>query len=218
MAHTFDTGLSAPTRTLVRNAIVDALAPLLTTSGLYLRSIKPFAGTIGGAGDDEGIDRAYEVIGTQAPAILVSAGDVTYARTGNTGHQWQGELTVQVIALTNNARSLDARLAADVVAGASNTADPGLDVILEHAAQLLTGSNLGLGPKVKVLEPVSDQHLAFSTDRNLALGALTFRLSVSRDVLQYRTALAALAELAITWKGREQPSASDGHQFTQELP
>ncbi len=233
MAHAFDHGLAKPLRTLVRNGVVAALAPLLATVGCfggaafdsdafasgpaggYLKSIGPFAVMIRGREDDVGLDHAFEVLSGRAPAVLVALGDLPFDETGATGHAWHGDLTVQVLVFSQHARSLEDRLAGgDAAATASNSADPGLEVMLEHVRELLIGNDLGIGPAVWQLRPELEQELG--TSKAETLWAQTYRVKVNGSVLEHRTALIRIAEFLTTWRAKAEPGGDPVHTFTTE--
>ena len=211
MSHDFDHGLFAPLRAVVRDGIVTALAPLLSVNGGYLVAIEPFAGTIRGRGDEDGIDRAFDVLKGRSPSLLVAVGDKTYDKTGIKGYQWDGDLSVQILFLSMHGGSLEARLSGDTVSTASDDADPGIEVTLEHVEQLLIGRNLSIGSKVHELQPVSEEEL--DTDKHLTLWVQSYRISISRDVTEHRAALQAITEFTSLWRGKPAPASATEYTF-----
>lgn len=219
MAHAFDHGLAKPLRTRVRDAMIGQLAPLLKANGGYLNAVEAFPRTIDGRRDDAAIDQAFELLKGRAPAVFVACGDKSYDPAGMTGYLYQATLTVQVIFLGNSARSLNSRLAGDVVSAASDTADPGLEVVMEHVEQLLIGRNFSIGTKVHVLVPASEEEIG--TEKSESLWAQTYRIAVSRDVNQHRTPLESITEFMTTWRGKPAPASPTEHTFqalTQVTP
>lgn len=198
MAHAFDHGLAKPLRTLVRDGVVAALQPLLVSSGGYLLAVEALSSQVR-SDDDETMGRIHEVLSGRSPAVLVALGGKEYTEAGNLQHRWSADLTVQVIVFSNHARSLEARLAGDVVSAASDLADPGIDVVLEHVEQLLIGNNLVIGSKAHTLLPQREEEI--STDDGQSVWAQTYAIKVSRDVLDSRVALTRIGEFLTTWRG-----------------
>lgn len=145
MARTFDTGLHVPQRTALRNAIVAKLAPLKKSNGLYLRAIGKLAAPYLGAGDDDGLALLHLTLQGQAPAIVVALGDAKWKSIGMDALDLQGVIAVHVYVATVNPRGpVDGRLEPDVTATADDTADPGIDTMLEDVLQQLVGQDPGV--------------------------------------------------------------------------
>lgn len=144
MPPVFDTGLDFPQRTLVRRAIVEKLGSLLTTANTprYLAAIKRLPREIKGEGDADGLDMVKSVLAGKAPSVLVGLGRL---RGGNSNDPTEATDTLEVLiyVVSSHMRDIvDGRLEIDGVAEASPTADPGIEVILEHVRQLLRGQAL----------------------------------------------------------------------------
>lgn len=145
MAHQFDTGETRAQRSLIRAAVVAKLAPLLSSNGLYLRAIKPFAKVFASRSGEELMDDlgfAQEVLQGQAPAILVALGDKSYKAGGTRSPQTSffAELDIRVYVLSEHNRAREAgRLSDDASSAVANSVDPGIDIMLEHVEQLLIG-------------------------------------------------------------------------------
>ncbi len=142
---TFDTGLGAPQRTLIRNGVVERLQPLLKVNGGFLKKIGTLPWTIRSKSDED-IAWLVEAINFQTPAIIVGLGRQDYQSIGTTGLEWEGELEVVLFVASSNARNIvDGRLAADVQAQADPTADPGIEAMLEIAMrQMVLGQYLDI--------------------------------------------------------------------------
>jgi len=162
MARTYDTGLSAPQRTLIRAAIATRLAPLLKSNGGYLRKIGVLPRPMRGRSEEE-VSLVVQAIDALAPAVLIALGRKRVEPTGTDGLEWRGELEVVVYAASSNARSyVDGRLAADVVAAADDTADPGIEVILQQIEERLLGQDLSIPTSVELREATEDETWTFS--------------------------------------------------------
>lgn len=144
MAHAFDTGLPRAQRTLIRAGVVDALSPLLRANGGYLHVVVPWAGIVRGYTDEVGIDLLKQALLGRTPSIAVALGDRVAEPAGVGGYNFKATIELILYHCAAHARSItDGRAAIDVVGTASNTADPGLDVQMEHAEELLIGQRLG---------------------------------------------------------------------------
>jgi hypothetical protein len=148
MAHTFDTGLPKPQRTLVRAAIVARLAPLLIGAGMYMRGIKqlprPYHGE--SKGDLDGLAMLKVELNGLAPSIGIALGDEDFTQDGTSADELLGDLEIFVyVVSTHNRGFIDGRLAIDVAGAASNTADPGVEVANEHVRERLAGQELAIG-------------------------------------------------------------------------
>ena len=217
MAHDFDTGLPLPIRSLVRAAVIARLAPLLRANGGYLQAVVPFARVIAGGDDTDGHDHAYQMLNGRAPAALVALGSKSYDATSATNAGlWQADLALQVVVFSNNARGLVDRLTLDPVGTADDQADPGIDVMLEHVAELLIGCDLGIGAKVATPRPVSEEHLA--TSEELSIWSINFAISVTADVALLRDVSRRIALIASTLTATTPAGTSADVVVDQETP
>lgn len=198
MAHTFDHGLAKPLRTLVREGVIARLGRLLISAGGYLSAIIPVGSVVRGTEDVDGISYMFDALNGRAPAIAVAIGDETFTPAGMSGYQWRSTLDVRVYAITNNLRSREARQAADVVALASNAKDPGIDILLEHLAQLLIGyqiasSSSPKGQQIFELRPTRQQELV--NNNAMALWEAVFTVDLSREINAKRDVNTAITSL-----------------------
>lgn len=138
MAHTFDTALAQDQRSLIQAAVVALLAPLKRSAGGYLLDVKPIGIVVRTYSDDPGVAQFFASM-SRAPAIAVATGTRPFTSGGVGGKQAIGELEVLVYFASHHSRDMQSRMAQDVVAQASNTADPGLGTMMEHALELLHG-------------------------------------------------------------------------------
>ncbi len=139
----FDTGLARPQRTLIRQHLAAALAPLLKANGGYLSgSIWSLPQPLRSQEDCEYL---YKAILGYTPAIAIALGGKSLERIGLDATEIRGKIEIAVYVVCANARGLVlGRLEQDVGAGSDPTADPGGETILEHVAQLISGQELNL--------------------------------------------------------------------------
>lgn len=189
MAHTFDTGISKAQRTLIRDAIVERLSSLLRRNGRYVVTIKAHAGIVR-SGSEEELDMIADTTHGGAPYILVACGKKSYSPKGMDGRRarFEAELEVVVYVCSKNLRGDLARLAGDVASAQSDTADPGVEVMLEHVEELLIGfaptGFAGTDPNATIhrLDPVEEDELAIAED--LVIYRQTYSVAVARDLVR----------------------------------
>lgn len=142
---TYDTGLTAPQRTLIRNALVARFAPLLKVNGGFLRVVGSVPRTVRGRSDED-LGWICDAINSATPAIIIGLGRADYESIGTTGLEWAAKLEVALYVASSNARGVvTGRLDSDVQAQSDPTADPGIEVMLEIAhRQLVLGQDLGI--------------------------------------------------------------------------
>lgn len=156
-AQVYDTGLLVSQRSAIRAQVIENLAPLLFSNGMYLRAIKPLARPLAGAGDEEGLALINLALGGQAPAVLVALGKKTYEAAGSDYTIGRGILDVVVYVCSANPRAMDVgRLSPDVVSMTDVTADPGIETMLEHVEQLLDGQDIGVHTVYEMLGEAED--------------------------------------------------------------
>ncbi len=193
MAHAFDTALPRPQRTTIRTGAVALLAGLKRPAG-YLQAVIPWGGVLRGYTDDEGIDLLWKALQGRAPAIAVALGDRTNAPAGMGGFNSKGALELLVYFYSNHPRDMEAgRLSPDVVALASNVADPGLDVMLEHAEEVLVGQRVGASATIKQIRLTREEELR--TDSGFSLWVQRYAVEVTRTINPHRGLAQMLEEL-----------------------
>lgn len=197
MTRTFDSGLVQANRTIVRNRVAELLAPLLKSNGGFLKAVSRIDAPLE-AYDEDGMSQMFATLLGRAPAILVACGDRELKPAGiSSGFKNMSFLDVHVYFVNNNARSLLARAEADVVsAGDANavppiagddTADPGIDVAMQCAEELLIGQKLDTeteGAVIKHLELKRERVLRVSN--RLALWTQNYLVGVTRSINQRR--------------------------------
>lgn len=203
MPHKFDTGLAKPQRTLIREAIIAKLAPLLTTANpaRYVAAIKPLPRALRGEGDGDGFAMLkYEVAG-KAPCILVAVGRKRYDSSVNP-LEARGELEVAIYLVSSHARGIvSGRLAIDAVATADLTKDPGIEVMLEHVEELLLGQPLGIAG-VDMLRPTDEDEVV--TFEDFTAWELRFVVAVERVINPNRDE----TELVTSIEGKHEESGT----------
>lgn len=189
MSHEFDTGLSLPQRTIIRRAAVQILSPLTRANGGYLAAVKPFGGVVRTYTDEIDIELLQKAMGS-TPAIGVSlatrqfrnaaimTGGTLGANRSNKAPQALSELQLRLYLSSQHSRDgLTGRHESDTVAAVDVTADPGLDVIMEHAIELMHGTypTATIGT-VKQIEIETEEELA--TLPHVTIWMQTYKLTI----------------------------------------
>lgn len=228
MAHSFDTGLAMPQRTLIRRGVIDLLAGLKRSAGGYLHAVRPFGGIVRSFTDELGIDLLWKALSGGSPAIAVALGDRATHPTGMGGFKGAGELELFVYVYSSHPRDmLTGRHEADVVAAASNTADPGIDVIMEHVEELLVGQRVGA---TAVTSPVNEVNRATPSIKQIQFGreeelrtevAFTlwlqrYSVTVTRSIDKYRNVSQLLEEIRTKVRTSDDASADPADPVTEQ--
>lgn len=207
MAHSFDTGLAAPLRTLLRNGAITLLAPLLKTAGGYLAAVVPWGGIIRGYTDEDGIALIDQVMLGRVPSVAIALGDESLAPSGGTNFTYKGALEMDAYFYARNLRSItEGRTSIDAVGAADDTADPGLDVMMDHVRELLVGARAGSVPAIKQIRPRSADELR--TEDSFTLWVQRYEVTldvqinrnrgISQLIHEFRTNVRAADGVAIT--------------------
>lgn len=181
----FDTGLHRPQRAAIRQAIIDRLGatptgngrPLLKSAGGYVVKIAPLPRPLKGDSDDE---LAFVWIALQGatPSLCVALGRMTLTPIDGL-EDFRGELEVAVYAMSKNMRSfVDGRMAPDIVATGDPTADPGVETMMEHVHEILSGQDIDL-IGVHNMEPKSQEEVATDGEATLWEQRFTLKVDVS---------------------------------------
>lgn len=196
MAHAFDTGLAAPSRSLIRTRALALLAPLAAPTG-YLAAVVPFGAVVRSWTDDAGIDLLVEALSGRAPAIGVALGDGVSSPQGDRFH-FTEDVELLLYHVSNQARDLvTGRLATDVAGAASNQADPGLEVAMAHAKELLVGQFMhASSPAIKHCRP--DREAELTSQGAITIWLQTFQVRLSYSINRNR-GVAQLLE-SIGWR------------------
>lgn len=192
MAHAFDTGLPTAQRTLIRNGAVTLLSGLLASNGGYLAAVVPWGGVLRSHQDEIGIELLRQKLLGRTPSIAIALGDYVPDSKGMGGFNFAGELELLVYFATNHQRDLESgRLAIDAAGLAADTADPGLDVIMEHAQELLVGQRCGASSTIKQVRPEREEELR--TEPDLTIWVQRYSVITTRKVAEFRTVEQLLA-------------------------
>lgn len=194
MAHAFDTGLALPQRTLIRNGAVTLLSGLLRSNGGYLAAVIPWGGVVRGFLDETAIQLLWQELRGRNPAIAVSVGDSSYEAAGMGGFNFKASIELTLYHYSQHKRSETAgRIALDAVALADDTADPGLEIMMEHAKELLIGQRPALGPTVKQLVPRLEEEL--QTRDSHTIWAQRYAIVATSTINSKRTLTQLLGDL-----------------------
>jgi hypothetical protein len=163
----FDSGLHRAQRSEIRDALIARISDALMTStaSRYLRAVRPLPCPLRSDAPEE-IKFILDQLQGQAPAVLVALGRKTYDPKGMEipAVNYRGDIELALYVVCASPRTLqDGRLAADVTASTSTTADPGAEVILEHLEELVLGQELNL-KSVYELRPLYEDELITTGD------------------------------------------------------
>jgi hypothetical protein len=188
MTHAFDSDLAKPQRTLVRDGVVAALEGLRRPT-LYLAAVVLLPAPIrAGQQHEEAFLR--EAVSGQTPAVAIALGGRDFESVGTDNIEWTGDLDVHVYCCTTHARGLVAgRTAADVVADADATADPGLETIGEHVFERLAGLPLTAANAAE-LRPVREEYTFVDADMTVVEQVYKVTVNTDVDPARARTQLA----------------------------
>lgn len=211
-ANVYDTGLPTSQRSAIRTAVMAKLAPLLKSSNpsLYLRAIVPLAMPISAGHDEQALALMNVALAGQAPAVCVALGKKTFEAAGSLEVDGRGILEVHVYVVSSNPRNtVDGRLANDVVAATDNTADPGIETMLEHVGQLLDGQDLGIDTVYEMIAESED--IVWTADdytifEQLYRVKVDLAINVDRNITQLVTSIAAQTSIDTAQSGVPVPA------------
>lgn len=194
MTHTFDTGAAVPQRTRIQRGAITLLSGLKKSNGGYLMEVLPFGACVRSYSDEEGAAEIVSLL-SKAPSIAVGLGDRSNVMVGMGGYQSRGEIDLLVYFSSNNARNAQiGRQEIDVAGAASNVADPGLHVMMEHAVELLIGQRCGgAGTDIKQIRCETEQELV--TTGPVTIWLQTYKVTVLTQISEFRTVSQLLESL-----------------------
>jgi hypothetical protein len=187
-ARTYASGLVAPLRTLVRTGVINLLAPLLRLPSNALG----FATTIAempfkiehGGRDDFEIDVLMDILNNRAPAYAVALGDSKNKAAGMAPSQGRATIEIDVYSFCGHARNIVlGRLAADGSSLAYDAYDPGIEVMMEVARQLVDGARLNatlLGTKASEITWTGEANILTTKDKTV--WAQTYTIDVVQNL------------------------------------
>lgn len=186
MSHAFDTGQPAPQRTRMQHAAISLLSGLKRSNGGYLMDVIPFAFELRPNTDKDDIAQFVSAI-SKAPSIAVSIGTRSSEIKGIGGFQEWGEVDLLIYFSSNNARNQQiGRQEIDTAGLASDVADPGLHVMLEHAKELLIGQYCrAAGTDIKQIRPVREEEIV--TLQPISIWLQTYKVTVLVQIAEFRT-------------------------------
>ncbi len=161
-------------------------------------NVIPWGGIVRVYTDVDGISALVNAI-SKAPAIAVAVGDRSSRVSGIGGYNEMGEIDLCCYFATNNIRNQQIwRQESDVAGLADDHADPGLDVMLDHAKELLLGQYIGgpVGKDIKQLRPEREYELA--TDQSVTIWVQEYKVTVQVGPIptsEFRTAAQLLTSL-----------------------
>ncbi len=205
MTHVFDTQAALPQRTIVRRGAVALLGKLKRANGGYLQDVRPFGGIVRSYTDEPDIEIMQKALGA-APAIGVALASRTFHTLAIGRRQALSELQLLLYFLNQHSRDgLSGRHEADSVALADDHADPGLDLIMEHAIELMHGSYPSLlTGTVKQIQIKSEQELATSGALTLWMQTYDLTLQSYTGGREWRTAEQLITSLH--WRTTTDPN------------
>jgi hypothetical protein len=193
MALDFNTGLAKPQRTLITEGAIALLSGLLRPTG-YLATVIPWGSVVRSYTDEVGVVQLHDALSARAPGIAIATGDGPSTTAGIGGFQAKKVIDLLVyFASTNKRDGYSGRMARDGASLASGTADPGLHVMMEHAAELLIGQRCGASSSIKQI--VTDREEELYTGEQVTIWLQTYRVEVRTNLKEFRNATQLLADL-----------------------
>jgi hypothetical protein len=187
MAHKFDTGQPAPQRTRLEQGVVSLLSGLKRSAGGYLVEVMAFPFTMDTVGDEDDV-RQFVMALSRAPSIAVHVGERVDEPGGIGGFSFRGEFELHVYISSNNMRSSQVgRMEIDGAGLASNQADPGLHVVMEHVRELVIGryATTPVGADIKQARPYRER--AIITAQQITIWEQLYRVKVMTQLDEFRT-------------------------------
>lgn len=206
MTRTYDTGLAGPVRTLIREAIIGLLEPLLREQGGFALGVDSMPCLIPKHVDDSyEVELLEDILNARSPAYLVAVGDMKAKAAGSGGDT--GTYEIEVYAVTKHMRHLVlGRLSSDAAAIGNDALDPGIEVMIELARMYLNGQRLGPPPKAgdppslaKIASQLAlegERHIV--THRELTIWAIGFSVDVSLESEFHRGATEFITSVLIS--------------------
>lgn len=199
MTHQFDSGLVLPQRTIIRRAAVQLLSGLKRSSGGYLADVRSFGGIVRTYTDETDIEALVKAMGgTPSIAVALATRDFHPVGIGNNnsgnrlGAAGQSLSRLQLLlyfAAQHGRDALTGRHEADSVAAVDDKADPGLDVIMEHALELMNGQYVtATVGTIKQLQIASEQELVTMPQVTIWLQTYHLTLQSYAGSKEFRTA------------------------------
>lgn len=189
----FDTKANLPQRTLLRRGAVALLAELARPIG-YLQAVTGWGGTIRSHQDMDGITELHTALAGRSPAIAVGLLDRRTTKRHIGGFAAVGKIELSVYFYSNHRRSLvEGRLEPDAVALVDDLADPGLEVAMEHAEELLVGRYPSVTKSIKSISHVNEEDLIIASE-DFTIFVQRYEVEVDRVINPNRNATERLEQ------------------------
>ena len=132
---------------------------------------------------------------SRAPSIAIALGDRNSEVKTLGGYSEWGEIDLLVYFSSNNARNQQiGRQEIDTAGLASDAADPGLHVMLDHARELLIGQRCGApGDDIKQIRPMVEKEIL--TAQPITIWLQVYKIFVMFQISEFRTAPQLLESL-----------------------
>lgn len=199
-SHIFSTGLSRPQRTELRSSAVSLLSKLKIDQGGYLVDVIAFGGIVRSYTDKPDIELFVKQVG-RMPSIGVALGTRRFETIGTSRTQYKSELQLILYFANQHSRDMEiGRHEMDLVAQRNPHADPGLDVMMEHALELIAGQFTQATPTVKQIIPVVEEELVTSPEITVWMQTYDVQLDVMTlsKGREFRTA----DQMLTAWRAR----------------
>lgn len=203
MSHRFDTGLPQPQRTALRRGTVALLSDLKRPRG-YLRDVLSFGGVVRTYTDEPDIQLLIKAMGA-TPSIAVQLATRDYENKNVNASQAISEIQLLLYHASQHSRDLMVgRHEADTIALVDDHADPGLDIMMEHALELLHGQYASISTTVKSIRIKREEELATLPEITIWLQTYQVRLQSYTGSKEFRTADELLT--SIGWRVTSDPN------------
>lgn len=185
MAHQFATTASQPQRTRIEKGVVSLLSGLKKANGGYLVEVKPFAFTLKPTTTGDDVAQFVAEM-SRAPSIAVHTGDRDERVKTIGGFAYESEIDLLVYFSSNNARNQQVgRMEIDSAGLASNSADPGIHIAMEHAKELLLGQRVDSGQDIKQVRCHREEEIVSA--QPITIWLQTYKVTVLTQLDQFRT-------------------------------
>lgn len=211
-SHLFATGLSLPQRTLLRSGAARVLGALKIdrskpSGGGYLNDVLEFGGIVRSYTDAPDIELLVKQMG-RLPSIGVALATRRFETINTARTQFKSEIQLLLYFSTSHGRDMEiGRHQMDVTALRDPHADPGLDVMMEHALELLAGQFVADTPTVKQCIPVVEQELV--TFPNITIWTQTYDVQLDTLTLGKNKEFRTADQLLTAWQARVTTDPTD---------
>lgn len=186
MAHHFDTGASAPQRTRMQQRAISLLSGLKKANGGYLVEVLPIGFMLHRDSREDDVAQFVSAL-SRAPSIAIAIGDRDSQVKAIGGYSEWGEIDLHVYFSSTNARNHQTgRQEIDTAGLASDQADPGLHIILDHAKELLIGQYCAaIGTDIKQIRPSREFQVVNA--QPITIWEQTYKVTTLVQIAEFRT-------------------------------